>query len=118
MGAPAGGMFLLVAGAIIGVGYLIKTIYDRSKEDDSQQAQENNRWYNDEVSRRSDRNIHHRTLSGRNNHDHLKHRHSSREDAEREIRRMQGSGRYSDTETLRSYYNEDYDAWLVGNRRW
>jgi predicted membrane-bound dolichyl-phosphate-mannose-protein mannosyltransferase len=50
-----------------------------------------------------------------NNHDHLKFRHATQASALAEIRRMQRSGgRYTDTDRLNAYYNEDMGSWFVG----
>jgi hypothetical protein len=53
--------------------------------------------------------------SSSNNHDHLKFRHATEASALAEIRRMQRSGgRYTDTDRLNAYYNEDMGSWFVG----
>jgi hypothetical protein len=54
----------------------------------------------------------------RNNHDHLKFKHHSRESAEAEINRMQRSHYYKDTGRLRPYYNSELGAWYVGNSKY
>jgi hypothetical protein len=54
--------------------------------------------------------------SNRNNHDLLKYKHDTRESAEAEIRRMQQSNNYKDSELLNSYYNSELGGWFVGNR--
>jgi outer membrane protein assembly factor BamD (BamD/ComL family) len=54
-----------------------------------------------------------------NNHDHLKHKHPSRESAESEIRRMRSSPDYDDDESemLNSYYNPKLGGWFVGKSK-
>jgi hypothetical protein len=57
------------------------------------------------------------SYSSTNNHDHLKHKHSTREDAESEIRRMKRNG-CDGSERLNAYYNSDYKGWYVGRSSW
>jgi hypothetical protein len=52
-----------------------------------------------------------------NNHDHLKHKHRTREFANEEVRRMQRQG-YGESERLNVYYNRELDGWYVGRRQW
>jgi hypothetical protein len=53
--------------------------------------------------------------SSGNNHDHLKHKHPTKEEAEREIRRMQAVGKDGCERLKNAYYNDDLDGWFVGN---
>jgi hypothetical protein len=53
----------------------------------------------------------------KNNHDHTKVKHESRQTAEREIQRMQRTGRH-DSERLNAYYNDDRNGWFVGRSKW
>ena len=55
----------------------------------------------------------------RNNHDHQKRRHPTKEYADHAvIRRMKQSGRYKNTDRLQSYYNHELKAWFVGNKKY
>ena len=53
-----------------------------------------------------------------NNHDDKKFRHKSRDSAQREIQRMQASGRYEGTNRLVAYYNPALGAWFVGRSKY
>ena len=53
----------------------------------------------------------------RNNHDHSKHQHPSRDAAEAEVRRMQRCG-YPGSERLNVYYNREYEAWFTGRSKY
>eukprot|EP00550_Attheya_septentrionalis_P007999 CAMPEP_0198296558 /NCGR_PEP_ID=MMETSP1449-20131203/33051_1 /TAXON_ID=420275 /ORGANISM="Attheya septentrionalis, Strain CCMP2084" /LENGTH=99 /DNA_ID=CAMNT_0043997207 /DNA_START=572 /DNA_END=868 /DNA_ORIENTATION=+ len=48
-----------------------------------------------------------------NNHDNLKHSHTTRESAKREVLRMKTQG-YKGSARLNEYYNSDLNAWFVG----
>lgn len=48
-----------------------------------------------------------------NNHDHLKHKHTTKEEAEAEVSRMKRCG-YDDSHRLRVYYNPELHGWFVG----
>ena len=48
-----------------------------------------------------------------NNHDHLKHAHSSQRGAEAEVKRMKRCG-YTGSDRLQSYYNRERTSWYVG----
>ena len=52
-----------------------------------------------------------------NNHDHLKVKHNSRDEALAEIQRMQRYG-YEDSERLVEYYNSELDGWFVGRKKY
>jgi hypothetical protein len=49
----------------------------------------------------------------RNNHDHLKYKHTTLASAEREVRRMQNAG-YEGSHRLNAYCNEQLDGYFVG----
>jgi hypothetical protein len=55
--------------------------------------------------------------SSGNNHDNLKHKHPTKESAEREIHRMKSVGK-DGCERLNAYYNDGLDGWYVGNSHW
>jgi hypothetical protein len=54
---------------------------------------------------------------GGKDHDHGKHKHPTKESAEREIHRMKSVGK-DGCERLNAYYNDGLDAWYVGNSHW
>ena len=73
-------------------------------------------------STRSSRSYHDNTLphfpprySNTNNHDHTKRRYSTRSGAEAVVNRMQRNG-CDPNSTLNVYYNDELDAYFVGNR--
>lgn len=52
-----------------------------------------------------------------NNHDHLKVKHSSRESARAEVKRMKRNGCHG-SNRLVEYYNKEQNGWYVGRERY
>lgn len=110
-----------VTAVAVGVGlYTANLIYNyvTAVPEEEKTAQETGSWQRSRQG--SSRSYSHQyptysNPAGGNNHDHLKHRHSSKELAEAEIHRMQSRGWYEDTHRLKAYYNPDLDGWFVGN---
>jgi hypothetical protein len=70
-----------------------------------------------EAARRAESQRWQAAASSGNNHDHLKHKHTTREKAEQEIRRMKSIGK-DGCERLNAYYNDELDGWFVGRGQW
>ena len=103
--------------AIIAVGVVAVLFFVWKLLSPSEEVQKNRREaasQEESQSRQAGRSF--RSSAG-NNHDHLKHRHSTQEEAEREIRRMRSVGK-DGCERLNAYYNNERDGWYVGRGQW
>ena len=57
-----------------------------------------------------------RHINPQNNHDRIKHRHATREDAEQEVERMKRLN-YKGSERLQVHYNKELGCWFTGKSK-
>lgn len=98
---------VLAIGAV--VGYAIWLWWQDSPKQEEQRAEEEHQglWH---------RSMHRDAAYSNpsNNHDHLKYKHSTRQEAVNEMQRMKQSAYYEETERLNVYYNRELNGWYIG----
>lgn len=106
--------FALIVG--IGVGFLA-WLFSGPQEEEPRRASSDYGYRNNERNFSYECGRSYGVSNPRNNHDHQKKRHATREDAELEVFRMKLLG-VEGCERLNVYKNEQLDSWFVGRSKW